>query len=97
MITPLIPTAFNYATDREGDVKVLPDDFAITFSVVPEEGNKLCTSVPCTSCSDLEIVNDNIVEDKFEDFTLSLSHDDLGAVALTSASIMVVIEDDDSE
>ena len=92
----VIPTAFNYVTDREGDVKVLPDNFAITFRV-PGEGTKLCTATPCTSCSDLEIVNDNIVEEKFEEFTLTLSHDDLGAVALTSASILVVIEDDDSE
>lgn len=85
-------------TDREGDVKVLPDDFGITFNVPPEEGTKRCNSMPCTACSDLEIVNDNVVEEKFEDFTLSLSHDDLGgAVALTSASIVVIIEDDDSE
>ena len=78
---------------RDGDVEV--GIHPIVFEVSDRSAAREC--IPqCTACTNVVIRDDFIIEDKFESFSLSLSHRD-EAVVLTSTNITVTIEDEDSE
>lgn len=78
---------------RDGDVR---DNFSpIVFRVSDGSTTKNCDHM-CIACTNVEIRNDFTIEDKFENFSLSLSHRD-PAVFITSETISVTIEDEDSQ
>ena len=84
---------FDPNTARDGDVD--SDIPPIVFDAPIGPATKVCDPV-CTACSNVRIRDDLIIEEKFENFSLSLSHSDQ-AVSLTSTAITVTIEDEDSE
>lgn len=84
---------FDFDNARDGDVK---DNISPIVFQVPEGSTRRECHPVCTACTQVEIRNDFIIEEKFETFSLSLSHSD-PAVALTSESITVTIEDEDSQ
>lgn len=91
---------FNFITARDGDVEPASESPLIPVNPIlfeaPEgSATKVCNPV-CTACTSVEIMNDFIIEEKFESFSLSLSHSD-PAVSLSSQNITVTIEDEDSE
>lgn len=67
----------------------------IIFTVPGTSSSLLCEPF-CTECTNVRIVDDNIFEAKFENFSLSLSHSD-PAVQITSTSTTVTIEDNNSK
>lgn len=98
---PLFCAVFNFDTERDGDVEpasespLIPVN-PIVFRVPEESATKVCNPVVCTACTNVEIRNDFIIEEKYESFSLSLRHSD-PAVSLSSQNITVTIEDEDSE
>lgn len=90
-----LPCAVVFDPDNARDGDVNENIRPIVFQVPQGSTRKDCHPV-CTACSQVEIRNDFIVEEKFETFSLSLSHSD-PAVTTTSEIITVTIEDEDSQ
>lgn len=81
---------------RNGDVD--PNIADIVFEV-PRSGSGSSGSntncrIQCKACTQVSIINDGVLEELYEDFSLVLSHDD-PSVHLTSTSATVTIVDDD--
>lgn len=67
----------------------------IMFKVSQGSASRACHA-GCMACTDVTIIDDPILENKFENFSLSLHHDD-PAVHLTSTLSVVTIEDNDGK
>lgn len=86
-------TGFDFSTDRTGDV--ISDIADIVFQVPQGSVSRNCHQ-GCMACTQVTILDDPILEDKYENFSLSLHHGD-DAVHLTSTVSVVTVEDNDGE
>ena len=67
----------------------------IVFEVPQGRPSKVCDQ-GCMACTYVTIIDDQILEHKFENFSLSLSHKD-SAVHFASSRSVVTVEDNDGE
>lgn len=88
-----MPPGFDFSDSRNGDVKAdIPD---IVFEVPDGSLSKNCNQ-GCKACTNVNIIDDPILEEKFEHFTLTLHHSD-PAVHLSATLSNVTVEDNDGE